>query len=55
MKDKGKRINVIYAKGLRAELRYRLFIDMDLGYVSKDCYKKWIVETTETSAIFSGL
>jgi len=44
-----------YAKGSCGELRCQIYIGMDIGYIRKDIGKKWIVETTEVSAMISGL
>ena len=44
-----------YAKGSCGELRCQIYIGMDIGYISKDIGRKWVGETTEISAMLSGL
>ncbi len=44
-----------YAKGSCGELRCQIYIGMDIGYIPKDIGNKWITETTEISAMLSGL
>lgn len=44
-----------YSKGSSAELRTQIYIAIDIGYVSSDLGKSWIVETVELSKMLQGL
>jgi four helix bundle protein len=44
-----------YAKGSCGELRTQVYIGMDIGYISSETGKKWIIDTQEISAMLTGL
>ena len=44
-----------YAKGSCGELRSQIYIAMEIEYIPIDVGKKWLKETTEISAMLSGL
>ena len=44
-----------YANGSCGELRCQTYIGIDIGYIPKRIGKKWLKETTEISAMLSGL
>ena len=46
---------LIYARGSCGELRTRIYIGSDIGYIENDIASYWIQETIEISAMIVGL
>ena len=44
-----------YAKGSAGELRTQIYIGMEIGYISKESGRNWLVECEEISKMLHGM
>lgn len=44
-----------YAKGSAGELRTQVYIGIEIGYITKEIGRKWLIEVTEISKILHAL